>query len=1684
MNRTKQNFKTQIPTWLRVFCLTLLAAVFGLQAQAQVAYGPQAFSTNIASWSGFTYYTGTTACGGSGGAVRKNLYSSVTTANFVSPNLGTSFGGATTVSYSYKVANWSANTVGTPTTFGNFNIQWSNSASGPWTTATTDGTVDATNHIVSGSCATKTASFTPTSGPLYIRFNANWSAGDYYLNFDNISVNEAVGPCSGTPAPGNTLSTTATTCGGANFTLSLQTPTPGTGVTYQWQYADVTDPSFTSPTNLGTASTQVTNQPSSRYYRCLVTCAGNTGISTPVLVSDYSVPSANTLSTVSIACPQTTFTLSLDTPPSTTVGVTFQWEKSSTAGFTTITNLGTAVTQAITYANGQNAATYYRCKMSCGAGVTYSTPVFVDQDLVATCNSTYCTPTLVSTTYGCTDGDVIAQLTLNGYTNTSGAGCPSGTTGYSDYTGLGSVVNLPAGGTYQVGVFAGQWPEHYAAWIDYNDDNYFSFNERIGYTTTPAPGSGAVGVVASTGVNFPIAVACDAPFGPHRMRVRCAYGITNGSFVLPCAMNVSPNSSNYGETEDYIVTLTAAIPCPAPTSLAGVATPGGANLTWVSGCGEANWDVYVTPTGGAAPTGYGTPGPITTTSHSVTGLMPNTAYDFYVQADCDPASGNGGSTWTGPITITTLPTCYEPTNEVVSGITATDATVSWTAPVTGTPNSYVYYLSTSATPPTNATAGVTATGVTSTNFAGGLTPFTTYYVWVRSDCGLNPDLTQNNSVWSAGTAFTTLNIPCSGTPTPGNAVATPANVCSGNSTTLSLQNFTIGTGVTYQWYEAATNTAIVGATNATYVTPALTSPADYYCIVDCGGNQGTSATVTVGINTFVSCYCSANLHGSASPCINEVIFNTLSNNTAAAACALPAYTAYPTATTTTNLEQGQFYSLTTTSSGSSVWSGVWIDYDQSGTFDASEYTEIVAYPSANVTNTVTVAVPLTAVPGQTGMRIRQRAAGMTATDACTPNFGSGETEDYVVTIDPTTACAGTPTPGNTLASLSSVCSGGTTNLSLQNLTSGTGVVYQWYDAATNTAISGATNSTYTTPALTAPSSYYCEVDCGGNVGTSSTVSIGINTFYNCYCTSMPSFTGDEEIFGVSMTAALPAASTVSQTSTCATTGGAGSILNRYSNYTGNTPLSAEAGSTVTFSFDLNACGTGTYANGTAIFVDLNQNGSFADAGEQVFVEPTTVSTVPGTGRVLTGSFTIPVTASYGVTGLRVINAESYSGSGITPCLSYGYGETEDYLIDITTPPACTGTPTPGNTIAAANPVCPGAGTTLSLQNQTSGTGVTYQWYNGAGAISGANSNTYATGALTVPDTYYCEVTCGGNTGTSSSLMVNVSTVVGNSMANPIVIGQAPCVSSPYTHTETNTAANCFTNNLTVTNNQASPDVWYQFTLASATTVDISLCGSGFDTYLHLLDNAGAYITHNDDAGPLCTGAESSISQSLTAGTYYVVTQGYGSGTGALGLSLNTTDPCSSTLNLTLFLQGYYTGSNTMAEVMANQGYLPTPASGDCDDITVELHDAVTTTTVSYTATARLLANGTAVVTFPSAVTGNYYIAIKHRNSIQTWSTDPVAFGTTTSYDFSTAATQAYASNMVEVEPGVWAIYTGDLNQDDFIDSFDFPIFDLDATNGVAGVYVATDMNGDGFVDPFDFPVFDVNSFNGVLAVYP
>jgi hypothetical protein len=88
--------------------------------------------------------------------------------------------------------------------------------------------------------------------------------------------------CSGIPNPGNTIATPAQVCLNDNFTLSLQNLTPGYNVTYQWQ----SSPTNADPwTNLGTDISITTSQAAVKYYRCQVTCSGNTTISNPAQVN-------------------------------------------------------------------------------------------------------------------------------------------------------------------------------------------------------------------------------------------------------------------------------------------------------------------------------------------------------------------------------------------------------------------------------------------------------------------------------------------------------------------------------------------------------------------------------------------------------------------------------------------------------------------------------------------------------------------------------------------------------------------------------------------------------------------------------------------------------------------------------------------------------------------------------------------------------------------------------------------------------------------------------------------------------------------------------------------------------------------------------------------------------------------------------------------------------------------------------------------------------------------------------------------------------------------------------------------------------------------------------------------------------------------------------------------------------
>jgi hypothetical protein len=205
----------------------------------------------------------------------------------------------------------------------------------------------------------------------------------------------------------------------------------------------------------------------------------------------------------------------------------------------------------------------------------------------------------------------------------------------------------------------------------------------------------------------------------------------------------------------------------------------------------------------------------------------------------------------------------------------------------------------------------------------------------------------------------------------------------------------------------------------------------------------------------------------------------------------------------------------------------------------------------------------------------------------------------------------------------------------------------------------------------------------------------------------------------------------------------------------------------------------------------------------------------------------------------------------------------------------------------------------------------------------------------------------------------------------------------------------------------------------------------------------------------------------------------------------TVADCPVTVNLKFYLQGYYDGAGLMKPVLANEGV--GSSATDVDNVTIELHDP-TTYALIEAQTAVLQTNGLVSATFSPKVFAQYYVAIIHRNSIQTWSATPIAVsGSTPLYNFTTASTQAYTdptpgANPAQalLETGVWAIYTGDINQDGYIDGNDFPQYDSESASGglFDGTYTPTDMNGDGFVDGNDFPVYDGNSSIAVTAFYP
>lgn len=252
-------------------------------------------------------------------------------------------------------------------------------------------------------------------------------------------------------------------------------------------------------------------------------------------------------------------------------------------------------------------------------------------------------------------------------------------------------------------------------------------------------------------------------------------------------------------------------------------------------------------------------------------------------------------------------------------------------------------------------------------------------------------------------------------------------------------------------------------------------------------------------------------------------------------------------------------------------------------------------------------------------------------------------------------CAGTPDPGNTLASQNPVCPGVNFILSLQNATAGEGVTYQWQSSPTGGepwSNFGTSTATLTT-SQTANTYYRCAVTCtnSGITTNSNAVQVTLNTWLYCYC--LPTYSSG----GASDNMTLVTLGALSQSTS-------GNTTPFYYNYvyTQNAipqlPQGVATPLSITFGSD------GNQYNG--VWVDFDHSGSFETSE---FFSSYTNAGASGTVIV---NISPSLSSQLGITRMRIRGGDDYQPLNTQACgaSSSSWGQAQDFLIEIIEPPSC------------------------------------------------------------------------------------------------------------------------------------------------------------------------------------------------------------------------------------------------------------------------------------------------------------------------------------------------------------------------------------------------------------------------------
>lgn len=387
--------------------------------------------------------------------------------------------------------------------------------------------------------------------------------------------------------------------------------------------------------------------------------------------------------------------------------------------------------------------------------------------------------------------------------------------------------------------------------------------------------------------------------------------------------------------------------------------------------------------------------------------------------------------------------------------------------------------------------------------------------------------------------------------------------------------------------------------------------------------------------------------------------------------------------------------------------------------------------------------------------------------AISSNYQSGDFDMGIDNVRVLPACSEQPVAGN--VDSVSACLGSGVLLSLSGNTVAAGILYNWQESTDGISwkdIPGG-NVENPTPALNGPTWYRCIVTCANsNLSDTTTPRLAtVSPFYYCYCNSGSTIASKNINIGNVQIRTEPAGDTLLNNGNPLPATSNLDANQSYTNYTGVAPAELYLNNTYKF-FLTFMTANGTNVNpqmGEAVvkaWIDYDHSGTY-DANEQIMGHLKASSIY-----VDSSIFTIPATAKTGITSLRIVtNAyDNYDTTLTTPCGSYGWGETEDYLVHIYSIP-CAGTPDLGNTVYASDSLmCPGYSVTLTHPDYDTTTGqLSYVWQsstNGSSFSDIPGSENQSTITSLFPDNnsvwYRLKATCGisGREGYSNEVKVN------------------------------------------------------------------------------------------------------------------------------------------------------------------------------------------------------------------------------------------------------------------------------------------------------------------------------------------